>query len=125
MQSLALKQYLDGTVRPDNGSTGNFRAFTANYSIGDADGGDVLTNAGASGALTFQLPAPKNGRVFRFMKIAQQNFVIKAGTTSKINGGGVNGTYTNSAAEAAKFVEVASDGTDWYILSSTGTWVTA
>lgn len=132
MQSIQLKQYNDGLTRPDNGSTGNVRAFTASYQILDCgDPGDIFTNAGATGSVTFTLPTAKNGRVIRFLKLAQQTFVIKAAanaagaTAAKINGGAANGTYTNSAAENLKFVEVFSDGVDWFLAATNGTWVTA
>lgn len=133
MQSIQLKNYLDGFVRPENGNIGNVRAFTTSYQIMDncCEVGDVFTNAGASGSVTFTLPTAKNGRVVRFLKQAQQTFVIKAGanaagaTAAKINGGAANGTYTNSAAENLKFVEVFSDGVDWFLSGTNGTWVTA
>lgn len=125
MQSIALKNCNDGVTRTDNRAVGNFVAKTAAYTMTEYDLGDVISNKGASGAVTITLPAARHGAVARFVKHAQQNFTVKASGGAKIDGGTADASYANTAAEALKSLVLISDGTDWFIESSTGTWAAA
>lgn len=125
MKSLPLKSYLAGYEGAANLSDGNVRPFTAGtYALGFYDSGDIFTNDGAAGPVVFQLPAAKNGLNFMFDKAVTQNFTIQATGGAKINGSAANGTYANTAAETNKVVYIVSNGTDWKVISTNGTWVT-
>jgi hypothetical protein len=115
---------MDGVSRADCGAWGNkVVAKTASYTIPAPEVGRVFTNAGAQGAVTFTLPAPKAGMWFTFVKVVNQNLLIKATGGAKINGGTADKVYKNTAAETGLATcTIFSDGTDWYVAGSAGTW---
>lgn len=53
-------------------------AKTANYTVLASDRGTLFTNTGASGAVTFTLPAVAPGLVYEFLVTADQNVLITA-----------------------------------------------
>lgn len=113
----------DGIRRANNGSVGVVAAKTASYTININEAGKMFTNKGAGGAVTFTLPAPKEGAFFKFAVIAAQNIVVTATGGAKIDGGSANGSINCASTQAlAGSAEVfCPDGTNWIALK-TGTW---
>jgi len=113
----------DGFRRADNGSWGGQVAVkTADYTILENDPSRTFSNRGAAGAINITLPKPLDGRRFSFLKPTQQNIVITATNGAKINGGTANKKWSNVAAEAGGMTTLIADGTDWFVVGSTGTW---
>ena len=96
---------------------------TAAYTVLGSDNGTLFTNRGASGSVTFTLPAPVAGLFFSFQKaVNNQNIVVTtdvAGT--KIHGLTQGVTLTNSTSEYGS-LSIWCDGTAWFTRSSQGTW---
>jgi len=89
-------------ILPEVQPTGTVSAKTANYTITAADFGKVMTNTGASGAITFTLPAASSalkGQVIKFAALAAQ--IINVSPNS------ADGIYLNGSGVADKDVVVA------------------
>ena len=89
---------------------------TASYTVLTSDNGSMLDNTGATGAITFTLPAIASGLVYTFVVVADQNVTISSNEGSNIIGpanaaasniifqtpgsriGGVARLYTNPGA---------------------------
>lgn len=99
-------------------------AKTADYTVTANDSGKVLTNRGASGAVTFTLPTPANGLWFIFAGLADQNIVIAAtGKIVSLNDATADTlTASTSSEKIGAVMIVVSDGTSWYALPIAGTW---
>lgn len=102
-------------------------AKTANYTVTEADNGKLFTNAGASGAITFALPAAKAGMNFKFaVRVAQELRIDPNGTeTISLPSTGVPsaaGAYIVADA-IGETVDIfcPADGT-WAVAGYTGTW---
>jgi hypothetical protein len=123
MERVLMQNCGDGYRRADNGSFGKGPVVkTAAYTVKKADSGTIFSNRGASGAVTFTLPAALKGLWFTFLKPTQQNIVITATGGAKINGGTANKKYQNAAAEAGGQCTLVCDGTDWFVAGEKGTW---
>ncbi len=121
-QRVPMMQCGDGFTRADNGSIGRTRAKTASYTILLNDDRHAYTNAGAAGAVTFTLPAPKDGDLLHFIKVVPaQNLLIQATNGAKINGGTADKIYQNVTSETGTCT-LAAVGTDWFVLAEKGTW---
>ena len=122
---LSVKTDLPGAVRGPflNGLFNAISAKTTAYTVLTADNGTLFTNRGASGSVTFTLPAPRAGLYLGFVKaVSTQNIVITtdvAGT--KIHGLTQGVTLTDSTSEYGT-VYIVCDGTAWFTLASIGTW---
>jgi hypothetical protein len=125
-----------GVISSAGGAGGAFALTQSNqttaYSVVAADNGKMLTNMGATGSVTFTLPAASSvvGKSFEFQKVVNQNMVIAAVGTDTIQDSSAAGTLTNSsdtdACVVIRAVQVSATPTyKWHIVSGFGTWVTA
>ena len=128
MQSIPIVDCGDGVVRAVAGalgSAGPMLTKTAAYTIKASDTGTTFDNLAAAGSVTFTLPAPKAGLVFYFqVKTVGQTIVVTAPTAGTMKGPvtpytGI--TITSAGANQFSFLELYSDGTNWYALGF-GTW---
>jgi hypothetical protein len=98
---------------------------TASYTVLDSDNGTLFTNKGASGAVTFTLPATaKKGLEYTFFAVANQNLVVASGTADKMV------VFNDAAADSIAFqtaseiiggaVRVVGDGDLWYAFVNLG-----
>ena len=120
---------MERRVRGDQAFSGRTRtmripitAKTASYTVLESDFGGVLTTRGASGAITFTLPAVQakyKGAVVDFVNVAGQNMII-AGTAGELvvmNDLAANSVAVQTASEliGGSFRAIC-DGTSWLIL---------
>jgi hypothetical protein len=99
---------------------------TANYTVTTNDNGKVFTNTGASGAITFALPAATLGLRFDFVVKAAQELRIDPNGTETISlPTGVQqaaGKYISADAIGERIsVECVKAG-EWDTRSAVGTW---
>lgn len=106
------------------------QAVTASpKAVGDAERGRLYTNEGASGAITFNLPAASGGRHYYFYVQSANNMVITAaaGDTIRIAGSvsSSGGTATNGTV--GSFIHLVEiNATEWVAMGTpAGTWVLA
>ena len=96
-------------------------AKAANYAISYTDNASRFTNAGATSAVNFTLPAINSGYLFEFEVVANQNFSITSNE-------GTNIVYDGTAAATALAFQTPGDkigghlflytnvaGTQWYV----------
>lgn len=95
-------------------------AKTANYTVTAADNGTLFTTVGASGSVTFTLPALAAGLRYEFMAGADQNMVVMSAAGDDII------TFNDLAADSLTFstsgekigawvaLESNAAGTKWY-----------
>lgn len=101
-------------------------AKTANYTLTEADSGKVFTNVGASGSVTFTLPAVATsaGLHYKFISaVLAQNMVIAAPANTMVAGNDIAATsitFSTASEIAGNGVEVFCDGTLWYAFLSLG-----
>jgi hypothetical protein len=93
-------------------------AKTADYTVTQDDSGTVFTTYGASGAVTFTLPAKAAGLVYTFVNAVNQNMQVTADAANTMVAfndtttcDGVIFSTLNEKTGAA--VKVICDGTDW------------
>ncbi len=93
--------------------------------IGVAESGYVITNAGSDGADAFTLPDAAAGLTYTFVVMAAQELRVTPAAGDKI----VYGSTVMDAAEyyvadaiGESLTIVAVDATNWVVISSTGTW---
>ena len=125
MERVNMMDCGDGIRRADNGSHGKGPvAKTANYTIGAGQTGTMFSNKGATASVTLTLPTAKAGMRFTFIKVAAQDLLIKAAGGAKIAGSVANKVYKNITGGDAGTANLSifSDGTDWYVSGSVGTW---
>lgn len=105
-------------------------AKTADFTILNTQNGYLFTNAGASGSVTFTLPALQKGFYCYFQSVVDQNLVIaRAGSdtiVAKGNASAVSLTYSTSSEKigSACLVYCNAGGTKWYFRDLGGTTVT-
>jgi len=124
MEFTRLMDCGDGFRRADNGCVAtDILAKTADYTIKALDTGKIFTNRGASGAVAFNLPAPKKGMWVGFQKaVNNQNMVVNTDVAAtKIHNLTQGVTLTNSTTEYG-YCEIFSDGTAWFVRNIRGTW---
>lgn len=113
----------DKITRASTDSIGPIVAKTANYTIPEWGSVGAFTNKGASAAVTFTLPPPKPGRRFIFFKtVTNQDLIIQATATSRINNGSNGKKYKNVTNEAG-VCELFSGGFSWFVRREKGSWV--
>jgi len=100
---------------------------TANYTVTATDIGKTFTNAGATGAITFALPAATVGLWYRFAVGAAQALQIDPNGTETIalpSTGAQSAAGKYIAADAVgEFVEIfCAVAGDWNVASYIGTW---
>lgn len=101
---------------------------TANYTVvADVDNGKIFTNAGASGAITFSLPAATVGQAYRFAVGAAQELRIDPNGTETIalpstGAQSAAGKYITADA-VGEYVEIfCAVAGDWNVAGYIGTW---
>lgn len=101
-------------------------AKTANYTVTVDDFGKILTNRGATGAVTFTLPAVAAsfaGVEVKFLVIADQTVTV-AGTTGEVvafNDPTANSVAFSTAGEkVGNAITAICDGTSWFLEVSLG-----
>lgn len=100
---------------------------TANYSVLTGDSGKTFTNAGAVGAVTFQLPTCAAGLWNTYDIQSAQTFTIKAGVADKIRNAATlsaaNGTAVASTVGNTVTVEcIGASPSEWDFISVIGSW---
>lgn len=134
MEIVRLMDCGDAKRRADNGAffglnhitsaagTG-VSAKTAAYTLTEAESGKAFSNSGASGSVTFTLPAsPKAGMWYFFEKIANQNLVVAPGAGATIENGSSLTNSTSGDANKATLTVVATSTTTWKVQGYRGTW---
>lgn len=120
---------LEATAAELNQATqkGTVTAKTANYPLVAADIGGTFTNAGASGAITFALPAATAGMEFYFSVEAAQELRIDPNGTETISlpstgVPGAAGKYLTANAIGETVHLFCAVAGSWRVLGYTGTW---
>ncbi len=104
-------------------------AKTANYTLTVNDHMKAFTNRGATGAVTFTLPAPVAGFIAFFLGAADQTWTIAAATNGDIVY--VNDLAANSVAWSTSSEKIGgaalvwSDGTSMFVVALQGTGTVA
>lgn len=93
-------------------------AFALDQTLDEDDAGQIITNEGASGALTYTLPPASAGLKFGFAVVVAQDLEIAADSGETVGGAS---SLTASDIGAMMFIRGFDDGT-WLIESQTGTW---
>ncbi len=99
---------------------------TANYTVLATDNGANFDNTGASGAITFTLPAIANGYHFGFSVAAAQTVTISSNEGANIvapgNAAASNIAFQTPGQQIGSFVRVYTNpaGTLWYISALNG-----
>lgn len=110
------------------GLRGSVEAKTADYTVVTPhDNGKTFTNEGASGAVTFSLPAATVGQWYRFTVMAAQELRIDPNGTETI---ALPSTGAQSAAGKYIGADAAGEGVEiecvkagqWQVRSYIGTW---
>jgi len=112
-------------IAVDNGGWRNVVAKTASYTVVAADHGTLFTNRGATGAVTFTLPATASvGLRYGFYVVADQNVIVASGTADTLvvhNDATADSIAFQTASEKiGGMVEVIGDGTGWLTRVSLG-----
>jgi hypothetical protein len=95
-----------------------FVACTTNTTVTADNSGSIYTTRGASGAVTFTLPAKEVGLHYTFLNVVDQNMIIATDATNTMI------TFNDTAADSIAFstggnkvgaaAYVFCDGTKWY-----------
>jgi hypothetical protein len=100
----------------------------ASYTVTAADSGAVFHTTGATGAVTFTLPAPASGLYYAFFNTVDQNMVITCGTTDVIvhlNDAAADSiTFSTSSEKIGAACQVWSDGAKWFAVTHNGATAT-
>lgn len=98
-------------------------AKTANYTVGTVatdDFGTIFTNRGASGAVTFTLPAPTSGAYYFFAGVADQNITITAGSAIAVtvnNAAATSIAFSTTSQKIGSFAVAIADGSSWLLVN--------
>jgi hypothetical protein len=112
-----------GIVNIGAGFTHSFTA-TANLTVPVKACGTMYNNIGATGAVTFSLPAAAPGLWYGFTVDAAQTVEVVGNGTDQIAIGASNSSSENVTASAAfaTLVIYSYKAGQWVAVSSTGTW---
>lgn len=102
-------------------------AHQTNYTLVNEDVGITFTNEGATGSFIFDLDAGLNrGSFFRFAKVENFDFTIRANGNEYIADSSLNGTVVNSTS--VNYIPTITlqkiTDTKWAIMSAFGIWET-
>lgn len=97
-------------------------AKTANYTVKAAESGTIFTTQGATGAVTFTLPAAadSNGLFYGFYNCEDVNMVVASGTADKMTA--INDVAADSVAFQTTSLKIGGgffvfgDGTNWHAM---------
>ena len=113
--------HFEGLKRP-------IAAKTAAYTVKASESGTVFHTTGATGAVTFTLPAPTEGLHYEFVNTVAQNMVITCGTTDKIvhlNDAAADSiTFSTGSQQIGAVCKVVSDGAKWFATTHNGATAT-
>lgn len=93
-------------------------AFATNHTLDADEAGQIFTNEGLSGSLTYTLPPASAGLKFTFAVVVAHDLVLDAAGADTVGGAG---TLTGSAIGDMICIRGFDDGT-WKVESSAGTW---
>lgn len=114
----------NGVLLPEVSPTATVVAKTANYTVLAADFGKVITNTGASGAITLTLPAAStvSGKVIKIAALAAQVINISPAATDGVflNGSGVDNKDVVVAGVIGNSVTIRSNGTNFEAYNANG-----
>ena len=116
------------TKRPAHDRKMQVLRKTSSYTLLKSDSGKLITNNGASGAVTITLPAPEVGLFFAFGKrTIAQNFIVATNTSAVkiLNGNAQHTSLTQSETQTYGYLELQCDGDHWFPVVKTGTWTGA
>jgi hypothetical protein len=104
-----------------------FQAKTANYTVLAEENGTGFTNTGASGAITFALPAATAGLHYYFAVAAAQELRIDPNGTETISlpsdgVPGAAGAYLTANAIGETVHLMCATTGSWRVMGYTGTW---
>jgi len=114
-------------VQPTEGGVSEVVAKTANYTVLPADNGKTFTTVGASGTVTFALPAAKVGMRNRFRVGAAQELRLDPNGTETIclPATGVQqaaGKYITADADGETIAIECTKAGQWSAFGYSGTW---
>jgi len=96
-------------------------ALTASATLTNDDLGKIVTNRGASGAVTITLPTPSGdnaGGEVRVMVVADQNVTVNCSTNDKIvifnDAAADSVAWSTSGEKIGAGGDFVSDGTNWF-----------
>lgn len=99
---------------------------TTNTSISAGQSGQIFTNEGSSGTVTYTLPVASAGLDFIVSSVAAHTIAITANTGATIrNGGSVSssaGTFTSDGTTGPVIRLTAMNSTQWIVTHITGQW---
>jgi hypothetical protein len=102
--------------------TQNVVAKTASYTLLPTDSGTLFHTTGATGAVTFTLPAVATsaGLTYTFMNTVDQNMVVAAPTDTMVADGdatATSATWSTTSHKIGGACTVSCDGAKWFLLS--------
>ncbi len=119
----------DAVTGDGTGALGGFLQTITNdgepHAVTVGESGTVLTNLASDGADAWTLPTAVAGYEYIFVVMAAQNMQITPAAGDSIIGSGTDvGPGDNYAANAVgeTLHLIAVDGTNWIVISETGTW---
>jgi len=121
LTSLTLK---NGVAYPVVDPTATVDAQSTNAVLTSTSFGKNVTNTGATGTITWTLPAAADviGKVLRVQVTAAQITRLVPATGEKIylGGDGVANKYAQVAGTVGNYADVYSDGTDYLVIGYSG-----
>lgn len=98
----------------------------ANYTLTAADSGQIFTNNGAAGTITFSLPAAAAGLNYTVLADAAHIVILAADAGHTIRNGGsetaASGNFTSDGTEGPMLEVFCSNTLQWYVRHITGAW---
>jgi len=101
---------------------------TANYTVLDSESGTTFTNLGASGTITFTLPAAVVGLHYIFMVRATQQLRVDPNGSETLEStatpavAGTAGQYINADAIGESIQIICLEAGKWAVINFKGTW---
>jgi len=101
---------------------------TANYTVLDSESGTTFTNRGASGTITFTLPAAVVGLHYIFMVRATQQLRVDPNGSETLEStatpavAGTAGQYINADAIGESIQMICLETGKWAVINFKGTW---
>lgn len=101
-------------------------AKTAAYTVKESECGTLFTTRGASGAVTFTLPAASgnSGLWFEFFNVADQNMTVATADEELVAMNDLTAdsiAFSTSSEKIGGGVRVVCDGTSWFAMPILGT----
>jgi hypothetical protein len=120
------KQILTVLKRYASGKRYTVRNVLADETLVRGDSGAIVTNLGASGALTKTLPQnAQTGDTYTFVVATAQELRVTPGAAGAVYINGAKQTdnkYISADDEGESVTLVANGAGDWYAVGAVGTW---